>query len=272
MDRKTHNIEIFESTQKILKNKYQKEIDNSITNSKVYLEDNLLIPLEARFADTKYIVNKLRSFEAAEDFLDVAPNKKVAVLNFASAKNPGGGVANGASAQEECLCRVSSLYNVISNDKFKKDFYDYHKSRPGTIYSSRLIYSPDIVIIKDDDGELLSKPYKVDVITCAAPNLNSHSNEKYSGDRGGSTLTDDQLYNIQAARCTNMINAAAQHGVEVLVLGAFGCGVFKNNPEIVAKAMKFALETSHYKFDRVIFPIYCRDWETQNYDAFKKVF
>lgn len=267
-------IECFKSTQRVIQNKYFDDVKNSIQNSSVYMDDlkDFIGPDRVKFCSTKYVVNKLRSFEAAEDLLDVAPNKKVAVLNFASAKNPGGGVVNGASAQEECLCRVSTLYNVITDNKFKKDFYDYHKAKSGTLYSNRLIYSPDIVIVKDDDGYLLSKPYKIDVITCAAPNLNAHSKEEYSGDRGTSQVSDDQLFNIHVARCSNIIKAAADHGVEVLVLGAFGCGVFRNNPTIVAKAMKKALESSHYKFERVIFPIFCKEWETENYDAFKEVF
>lgn len=273
MDRREYNIEIFEGTQRILKNKYQDKIAESISKSQVFFENlNILGAIKSNNLKTRFIINKSRSLEAAKDFLDIAPGKKVAVLNFASAKNPGGGVTSGASAQEESLCRVSSLYNVITNDKFKRDYYNYHKSISGTIYTNRLIYTPDIIVLKDDDGELLSKSYTVDMITCAAPNLNFNSNIKYNGDKGSSTLTDEELFKVHYSRCLHIIKAAADNNVEALVLGAFGCGVFRNNPEIVAKAMKKALEDSPYKFEVVLFPIYCRNWETTNYDAFKKVF
>lgn len=266
-------IECFEQTQRILKNKYQPGIDRSIAASKVFFEcSDILKAIPEKVRQTRYIINKLRSFEAAEDCLDNSLNKKVAVLNFASAKNPGGGVANGSSAQEESLCRVSSLYNVITDEKFKKDFYNYHKSLPGTVYTNRLIYASNVIIIKDDDGDYFSSPYLVDVITCAAPNLNENSNIKYNGDHGTAKLSDNELFDVHYNRCLHMIKAAADNNVDILVLGAFGCGVFRNNPVVVAKAMKKALEDAPYKFDKVIFPIFCREWETNNYDAFKAVF
>lgn len=281
MNGKEERIRVFEDTERKIAQKYTADVEQSVFESLVFIPEvivtdgmglnlyqnqpdnpvTVISTMKTRYANTKYIVNKSRSFEAAEDLLDVMPGARVAVLNFASAKHPGGMVTNGSAAQEEALCRVSTLYNVISNKKFKKVYYDYHLSQGDSLYSDRVIYSPYIKIIKDDDFNDLSKPYTVDVITCAAPNLIRRND-----------ISDQKLFEIQYSRCLHIIKAAAYYEATVLVLGAFGCGVFQNNPKVVAEAMKKALEDSPYKFDRVIFPIFCREWETDNYDAFREVF
>ena len=109
------------------------------------------------------IVSRLRSFEAAAQYI----GKRTAVLNFASATNPGGGVEKGASAQEECLCRVSTLYPCLADQKMRASFYTPHRKNGNTLHNDDIIYTPNVLVIKDDDHNLLSEPFSVDIISCA---------------------------------------------------------------------------------------------------------
>lgn len=103
------------------------------------------------------------SLEAARRLAD-AP---VAVLNFASARNPGGGYLNGAQAQEEALCRASALYTCLLT---ARAFYDHHRADRDPFYSDRVIHSPAVPVFRDDRGRLLAEPYHAGFLTAAAPN------------------------------------------------------------------------------------------------------
>jgi uncharacterized protein (TIGR02452 family) len=73
----------------------------------------------------------------------------VAVLNFASARNPGGGFLNGAQAQEEALCRASALYTCLLQ---ARGFYDHHRAHRDPFYTDRVIHSPAVPVFRDDKG------------------------------------------------------------------------------------------------------------------------
>lgn len=73
----------------------------------------------------------------------------VAVLNFASARNPGGGYLNGAQAQEEALCRASALYVTLLR---APDYYAHHRAERSPFYSDRVIHSPGVPVFRDDRG------------------------------------------------------------------------------------------------------------------------
>ncbi|MYS47844.1 TIGR02452 family protein, partial [Streptomyces sp. SID5998] len=91
----------------------------------------------------------------------------VAVLNFASARNPGGGYLNGAQAQEEALCRASALYTCLLG---AREFYDHHRAHRDPFYSDRVIHSPAVPVFRDDHGQLLDEPFTAGFLTAAAPN------------------------------------------------------------------------------------------------------
>ena len=99
----------------------------------------------------------------------------------------------------------------------------------------------------------------VDVITIAAPNLRNL------------TIGDEELFNLQESRRRHMFTVVAHHGAEIFVTGAFGCGAFKNNPEVVAEAYKKVLPEFDGFFKEVVFAIYCRPQETINFDTFKRI-
>ena len=153
---------------------------------------------------------------------------RVAALNFASAKNPGGGFLTGARAQEESLARASGLYAMLIDDPM----YDHHRSRKDPLYTSWVIYSPDVPVFRLDGGQLLDDPYFCSFLTSPAVNVGA----LHHRDRRG-----DEIRGAMEERVERVLGVAALHGHEALVLGAWGCGVFRNDPAMIAELFQFAL-------------------------------
>jgi uncharacterized protein (TIGR02452 family) len=186
---------------------------------------------------------------------------QVACLNFASAKNPGGGFLGGAQAQEESLARSSGLYKTLLS---QPDFYAFHRQQHDLLYSHRMIYSPSVPVFKNDNGELL-EPYNAAFITCAAPNAGA-----ISTNQAHSLLC---IYGILEERAKLVLALAALKKHQRLILGAWGCGVFKNDPKMVAKVFKNLLETTFKNvFEEVVFAVYDKSKGTPIYAAFEEVF
>jgi uncharacterized protein (TIGR02452 family) len=212
------------------------------------------------------IVSRLRSMEAAAQY----KGKRVAVLNFASATTPGGGAKSGASAQEECICRVSTLYPCLMAPQLKEAFYDPHRKSRNALHNDDIIYTPNVVVIKDDDYNMLAETFMVDIISCAAPNLREKPNNAYnSGDGKKVEISDADLLVLHEKRARKIFASAVANKVEVLVLGAFGCGAFKNNPQVVAQAYKNVLPEFEHYFQTIEFAVYCRPKDSVNYEAFR---
>ena len=119
-----------------------------------------------------------RSLEAAKGYSD----QKVCVLNFASSSNPGGGGENGSNDQEEAICRCSTLFPCISDDKIVNQFHKKHQAelkagQMTALYNDDCIYTPDVLVFKTDTAHPKLMPekdwYQIDVISCEAPNLRS---------------------------------------------------------------------------------------------------
>ena len=183
-----------------------------------------------------------------------------ATLVFASAKNPGGGFLGGAVAQEESLARSSALY---ASRRTAPAFYDFHRHQLDLRYSDRVIYSPGVPVFRDDKGRVLDSAYTTAFLTCAAPNL-------------GAILRNqpDDVADVPAVlrrRAARVLGVAAAHGHRTLVLGAWGCGVFRNIPAEVAAAFAAALGEVPC-FDRVVFAIYDRLRHTPVHAAFEAAF
>lgn len=191
---------------------------------------------------------------------DMPLHDSIVMLDFASYKNPGGGFIRGCTAQDEMICASSNLYNIISNDKFIQGFYKQNRENLNAgAYSNRHIYVP-MVVVEDSENKWFTT---VNVINCAAPN-------KSHAIRYNKSIIP-KLDEAMKSRIDQVIYSAYAHGDNVLVLGAFGCGVFKNDPEFVAGVFMDLL-TTKYKgvFKRVIFGI--PNKESKNYLAFEKVF
>lgn len=198
----------------------------------------------------KVIVEPLDSVSAIFKHCD----GKTAVLNFASYKNPGGQFINGSSAQEESLCHASFLYNVLS--QFSIEYYDWNnRNKNKALYTNRALYSPDVVFVQGNDICMC------DVITCAAPNKKAA--QKYCD------VSDKDNRKALHSRIRFVLDIARKERVDTLVLGAYGCGVFGQDPIEVASIFKEMLQVSH-AFKKVIFAI--PDAQSKNFKAFNQKF
>lgn len=256
------NIEIFNNTMKKIKEdeSLKKSVEYSKKNTKLYKEkEDLIIYKEANRAGNIKVINE-RSLKAAIGL------ENVAVLNFASATNPGGGVVNGSNAQEECLCRISSLYPCLNQENLKENYYNYHKKRKDTIYTDRCIYTSNVTVIKTDSQNPIllenDKRYDVNIITCPAPNIRNLK------------INQNELLDIYKRRIEKIIKIAIINGNTNLVLGAWGCGVFKNPPFLVARAFKEVLETYRKYFDNIIFAVLITPGTNgdENFKTFERIF
>ena len=217
------------------------------------------------------------TFTAAKEYANIINNTNegfVGVLNFASSTNPGGGVTKGSTAQEECLCRCSNLYLTLYQEKCIREYYNVNKKYMSNLGSDAIIYSRNIYVFKDKNYNMLpvKDRFYVDVLTCAAPNLRENPRNQYNTDASEEklTLTDEELYNIHVKRARNILNVAIKNEDDYLILGAFGCGAFRNNPEIVAKAYKDVLQDYMYCFKVIDFAIIDGKY-SNNYEIFKQI-
>ena len=188
----------------------------------------------------------------------------VAVLNFASARNPGGGYLRGARAQEEDLCRVSALYRTLLG---ASDYYAAHRAERDPFYSHRVIYSPDVPVYRDERYRLAVRPVAVSFLTSAAPNAGIVERDR--ADRVS------QVPVVLAERAARVLAVAVRHGRRELVLGAWGCGVFRNDPAAVAGAFQVLLcggGTFSGRFARVVFAVLDSAERGTNGAAFRAAF
>lgn len=270
--RKQQLVSVFEDTMERVKQSPDLTIATnlSIQNQQFIPEATEIQKSEANKHNqpAKIIVSRLRSFEAATQYI----GKRIAVLNFASATNPGGGVENGASAQEECLCRVSTLYPCLTEQKMRDCFYTPHRKNGNALHNDDIIYTPNVLVIKDDDHNLLSEPFSVDVISCAAPNLRERPSNQYNtGDTIKVQISDNELLALHEKRARKIFSSAIANGVEILILGAFGCGAFQNDPHIVAQAYKNVLPDFVHYFHTIEFAIFCNAKNIENYQVFSSI-
>lgn len=182
------------------------------------------------------------------------------VMNFANAIHPGGGFLNGARAQEESLCRNSTLYLSLASDK-AKEMYNYNRNNLNPLDSDYMLVTPDVCVFRDLNGELLQEPYNVSVVTVPAPNKNGRAKGVEQ-----STLDDVMTYRLR-----RMLYMAARYGYRNLVLGAWGCGAFGHDTETVAGYFYklFFEEGFDEFFDNVAFAIL---HDEEKIDAFRRVF
>lgn len=154
---------------------------------------------------------------------------RVLALNFASAKNPGGGFLSGSSAQEESLARASGLYACINGSPY----YEFHRKQRSPLYSDHMIYSPDVPVFRDDEGNLLQEPWLCSFVTSPAVNRGVLMQQ--------APELADQVLPVMRERVRRVLSIASTKGYQALVLGAWGCGVFKNEPEEIAQLFDEAL-------------------------------
>lgn len=184
----------------------------------------------------------------------------VICLNFASAKNPGGGFLGGSQAQEESLARATGLYPCIAQ---MSEMYDYNRKQRSCLYSDYMIYSPQVPVIRDDEDRLLDKYNLTAFITAPAVNAG------VVRERGDAD--DQQIESVMKGRIRYILDVAALHGHQTIVLGAYGCGVFRNDPAKVAEYFHDVLVREGFKhsFERIVFAVLDRTAGQKTFKAFE---
>lgn len=212
-------------------------------------------------APTRFEVTGESSLAAARRLTGPDP---VAVLNFASARNPGGGYLNGAQAQEEALCRASALYTCLLR---APGFYDHHRAHRDPFYTDRVIHAPAVPVFRDDRGALLDASFTAGFLTSPAPNAGVI--------RSKAPARMGEVPGVLVRRAGRVLETAAHHGYRRLVLGAWGCGVFRNDPAPVAEAFHTNLGPGgrfEGAFAHVVFGILDRTRDGATRTAFERAF
>ncbi|MFJ2442870.1 TIGR02452 family protein [Streptomyces sp. NPDC087658] len=239
-------------------------VDAAVAGTTLYGPDPLpgVPAAPGRAAPTRIEVTGESGLGAARRLTAAAPGP-VAVLCFASARNPGGGYLNGAQAQEEALCRSSALYTTLLS---VPEFYAHHRADRSPFYTDRVVCSPAVPVFRDDRGRLLDTPYGVGFLTSPAPNA------------GVIARTAPDLAPLipaaLASRAQRVLETAVVRGYRRLVLGAWGCGVFMNDPAAVAEVFRAQLTgggrfAGH--FDETVFAVLDRTAGATTRGAFHRV-
>lgn len=268
MNERTKNVSIARETLDIIKNKsYLSEngtqvdlaeaLDFSIKNTELYTDDlpnadHQEIPAAIEVVNEKALTVAVRLLAAGKTNL--------AVLNFASAKSQGGGFLSGARAQEEDLCRCSGLYACL---KSKPMFYNRNNLLEDNFYTHEIIYSPNVPFFRNDDNVLVEQVTPLSIITSPAP---------YAvGKPNNDPAYEEKLLDTLSHRAEKILKVAGAHNHRNLILGAWGCGAFGNDPNMVANVFKNALDQMKC-FEYVCFAVYDPREETLLYNIFRDTF
>lgn len=224
-------------------------LDKAISGTVSYPPDVTISAPKPGFPQTDIQVRNETTLQAAERL--VSMGLSIVALNFASATNPGGGFLGGARAQEESLARSSGLYPCIANNPM----YDFHRARHDPMYTHYVIYSPNVPIIRRDSGALLDHPYLCSILTSPAVNA------KVVLERDPSRRSE--IRQVMKNRIDKVLAVAALHKNSILILGAWGCGAFGNDPREIADLFHDAL-TKRYRgqFAQIVFAI--TDWSDEH--------
>lgn len=240
------------------------ETDEAVKNSKLFRTEDFpqTFELTKNEAATRFEVTDETTLEAAKRICKENADENPFVLNFASAKNPGGGFLGGAQAQEESLARSSSLYPCLSANFA---MYEYNRRGDSCLYSDWMIYSPRVPVFRNDDGSLTEKPYLVTFLTSPAVNAGVVRQKE--------PRKIHLIEPVNRERARKFLSIANREGHQTLVLGAWGCGVFQNDPEEIARMFKDLLASEFENcFARVIMAIYDRTPTKNVLGAFTEVF
>ena len=201
----------------------------------------------AKLGPCQFQVSNRTTLSAAQQLHAEYGAERIALLNFASARNPGGGFLSGSQAQEESLARASGMYASISR---MTDYYEANRRERSALYTDHMIYSPLVPVFRDDANRLIDEPWCVSMITAPAVNAGAvRSNEPHNVSR---------IREVMNRRIQSVLALAAHYGHDAVVLGAWGCGVFANDPHEVAKLFAdHLLGSGRYAqaFSRVIFAV-----------------
>jgi uncharacterized protein (TIGR02452 family) len=247
----------------------EEDLKNAINNTALYKPDTLSnveneyekIRNEKELKKPKVEITDETTISAARRLVVDEGLVNTVCLNFASAKNPGGGFLSGSQAQEESLARSSGLYPCISQ---MKEMYNYNWGIKTCLYSDYMIYSPKVPVFRDDNNKLLYEAFLVSFITAPAVNAGV-VREREKGNV-------EKIHSVMVNRIKKILLVAALNNNRAIVLGAYGCGVFRNKTEDVAEYFKKVLIEDGYRtlFDRIVFAIYDNSAEKTKLRVFEQ--
>lgn len=250
--------EIFDQTRKISNENLRlatEELKKWFTG--VYTEEQL----ESVFIATSPrlpLVSLVHAGTVETGYKLIEEKRSTAILNFADAITPGGLVLAGASTQEENICRCSNLYESLTIPYCYDNYYIPNAKLNDDIYTDNIIYSHNVTFFRDDKDYHIISPRSMDVITCPAPSRE---------------LDDATALEIYTKRIEQIVLVAIKNSISNLVLGAWGCGAFGQNPYLVAKAFAETLNKYGYRFNKIVFAIKstAEGQEDINFKAFSEV-
>lgn len=211
----------------------RQQIIDSLARTELFRPDDFeeLIDPESHDLETVFDVRNETTLSAAERLVVERQLDRVLCLNFASAKNPGGGYLGGSQAQEESLARSSALVKALES---KWDYYEVHRSCGTSLYTDHMILSPNVPVFRSNEGSLLDDPYLLSIIT--SPAVNAGAVKKNEPKRA------PEIEMTMVGRIRKLLRLAYAKGFRHLILGAWGCGVFRNEPEMIARLFAQALK------------------------------
>ena len=242
-------------------------LDEMLTGTFLYTPADLELLVNSRSqhpqVETEIAVINCTTFAAAKSLVDAGYTNPLC-LNFASAKNPGGGFLSGSQAQEECLARASALHQSLVS---QMTYYEVNRSHSSALYTNHIIYSPRVPVFRSDEDALLKQPYLVSIVTSPAVNA-------------GAVLKNEPsnvalIQPTMRTRIRSVLAVARKHGHDAIVLGAWGCGVFGNDPSNIASWFADELERDSQfagAFRRVVFAVLDFAEGAPTYEAFREVF
>lgn len=234
---KEHLIRVFWDTQRLIDTKYP--IDG--VEVKFYHGD---LKAKTPKPNRHTPVSVIRGGTASTGYA-LADGAHVALLNFADAMKYGGWVEDGAPTQEENLCRCTNLHRVLEQEECQEEYYipnilEVRRTRREQ-YLDNIIYAKGITIFKDDNTYEDIAPRQVDIITCPSP--------------ATTFKTSDEAVAVYRRRVEQILLSAIENGADTIVLGAWGCGAFGQNPSLVARGFAEALNEYGDYFKDIVFAI-----------------
>lgn len=223
----------------------RRQVDAAVRGTVSYPPGKTPLGVSTRQGATMVEVRNETTLAAARAL--TASGLQTAALNFASATTPGGGFLQGARAQEEYLARSSALWSCLRDNPM----YAHHRAQRHPFYTDYVLHSPDVPVLRDDDGVLLEEPYLCSIIT--SPAVNAFQVWRYAPER------ISEISPVMKTRILKVLAVAIEHGHEAIVLGAWGCGAFGNDAGEIANLFRNALEADFRgAFERVVFAV--ADW------------
>ena len=237
------------------------QIQSSLDGSSLYSPDQLAA-LRTQVSTVSPPVVEVLNGTTQTIAQTMADSGPLVLLNFASARNPGGGFLNGAKAQEEDLCRCSALYPTLLRHP---TYYNSNREQPCLLYTDHAIFSPDVPFFKTrGTGHFLEQPFLASIITAPAPNT-----KPYLANFGDPELLEQCF----ERRWRNVLAIASDVGIPNVLLGAWGCGAFGGDPVMASTTAKNAIEACGSAFDRIVFAIPGKGkLSKRNLEAFTETF